>query len=761
MSRWQETWKQIETLGAQLGLGAFIAIVFLVPEQMHEIYRAAAQNLAWRLNIEDGVGLALARDSSEVLFAVIGIALVSITLWMTARHAGYVKSDAAGVNGQGGAVTQWVPRILAAVPAAFLAAGLLEARISDEDKRVTVNQMIEGALTNQFMAGGDNLEDATELAREALSTYGPFNDYILYFAGFLFALAVLLFFAVTAVDRAQSLEMLLGRRTLIRGRFSVIVISALVTTIVAFLVNPVELPQTIGTVGVLCLFLIFLMLFVAQLHVWGRSINTPILLIMLLAAAVFSALDLNDNHIVRETENAVAAPPSYGVASAFSRWFVTRKDKDDYAGRRYPIYVVAAQGGGIYAAHHVSSYLATVQDVCPPFSHHLFAISGVSGGSVGATIFSRLAREEGEVQRWREKPPGDSTPTAGRRCFTEGEKRPLRYLYATEEIFRDDLLAPLTASLLFPDFLQRFLPFPVGKFDRSRALDYALESAYQRAHVKSGFMTGLDHTPSTLSESFIEHWEPERYPNAPALLLNTTDAATGERVVISPFHFNGAGLRFFPVWNDTGPNALKPVSVPLSTTAFLSARFPWVTPAGAFFEIPADGASKTKPKKRRVVDGGYFENSGVATALDLVGEILANARKVGVADEIEIVLIVFSTAGFDVNPSYGFSETAEPIRAMLSTRTARARIEINKAISTLRSWSTNGVMLKAQLVQLQLEGHGYPLPLGWRLSDVTRHLISQQNGVQLACSPKDLAEMEVGGGVAAGCVTKTIFDQLN
>src|SRR5207249_7499049 len=69
----------------------------------------------------------------------------------------------------------------------------------------------------------------------------------------------------------------------------------------------------------------------------------------------------------------------------------SRPDRDKYSGA-YPVYVVAAQGGGIYAAYHTAIFLARMQDICPSFRHHLFAISGVSGGSIGAATFVAALR---------------------------------------------------------------------------------------------------------------------------------------------------------------------------------------------------------------------------------------------------------------------------------------------------------------------------------------------------------------------------------
>ena len=58
----------------------------------------------------------------------------------------------------------------------------------------------------------------------------------------------------------------------------------------------------------------------------------------------------------------------------------------------YPVFVVAVSGGGIYAASSAATFLAELQDECSRFGQHVFVISGVSGGAVGATLFNALTR---------------------------------------------------------------------------------------------------------------------------------------------------------------------------------------------------------------------------------------------------------------------------------------------------------------------------------------------------------------------------------
>ncbi len=60
------------------------------------------------------------------------------------------------------------------------------------------------------------------------------------------------------------------------------------------------------------------------------------------------------------------------------------------ANQPYAVYVMAAEGGGIYAASAAAMLLARLQDASPRFAEHVFAISGVSGGAIGSTVFQAL-----------------------------------------------------------------------------------------------------------------------------------------------------------------------------------------------------------------------------------------------------------------------------------------------------------------------------------------------------------------------------------
>lgn len=757
MNEWRLFWSQIGTVGLPLLLSAAVAFIFAAPHQMHEVYRTAAQDISLPSGGDSDLVARILRHS-ELIAATVGLVAVSLAVWLTARQAfilesGYRKRPQ---DYHAPRVTTWVPRLLAMVPAGATASGLILARI-DEAVATKIKAIVTAVIAQQFEADGDSRADALATASYIVSKIAPFNDLMLLFAATLVALALIIFIVVTLLDQTSAVWVMLRPRRFYQSWLSLIFVIVGAGCTAAFLIDPVALPQAIGVVGILCLFLCFFLFTCAQLHTWGIRLNTPLLVLGLIVAIAISGFDLNDNHRIRELPAGGSRPPPVRkLDAAFKQWFAHRPASTrPNAGQRYPVFVIAAQGGGIYAAHHVATFLAEMQDLCPRFAQHIFAISGVSGGSVGATAFAGLTRELAVL-----KDPG----AIDRPCHPdERAKRPTWFSSTMEDLFRRDLLAPLAAGLLFPDFFQRFVPYPLEGFDRARALEAAFERAFTTAVIDNKIANRLQRAPLTIASAFTSHWDPANFPYTPALVLNTTEVGTGARRVISPFTFEGAGLRFLPVWERDPQSDQSPIVLPLSTAAFVSARFPWVTPA-AWFEtrerLPGQ-EGPVPPRKIRLVDGGYFENSGVATAADIIEGIIKAAADQRIADRLEIVLIVFASADFQTTRSYGFGETMEPIRAMLNTQVARAGIEIDKALTRLRSLpAAGGIALSARLVKLELKGEGYPLPLGWRLSPVTRHLISHQNGLELKCERHELNALETGRGIKAGCVKKLIHDRL-
>jgi hypothetical protein len=314
----------------------------------------------------------------------------------------------------------------------------------------------------------------------------------------------------------------------------------------------------------------------------GRSndpgVGYPVLTLLIAAAAVFSLW--MDNHSVRAIDRVGSgsrqAPSPAQVAKAWQE----RAPGPD-AGESADVVIVASAGGGIRAAYWTATVLGALQDCAPAFRHRLLAISGVSGGSLGATTFATLLAQA--------TPP----PAAAAACLGPGPHEA-----AGQSVLSHDFLAPTVTGLLFTDLAQRFLP--VGFLpDRARALEQGWERAWARAGYPAQVWSDAD---------FDALWR-GRQP-MPALLLNGTGVQTGKRVITSNLKIDRAVFAdakdFFELFARDGVSR----SVRPSTAAHNSARFTYVSPAGTI----ARGSS--------IVDGGYFENFGAKTAAEFLAHAL-------------------------------------------------------------------------------------------------------------------------------------------
>ena len=108
-------------------------------------------------------------------------------------------------------------------------------------------------------------------------------------------------------------------------------------------------------------------------------------------------------------------------------------------------------------------------------------------------------------------------------------------------------------------------------------------------------------------EPFQDLWHDRPY-QVPSLILNSTSTDNGHRIVISNLAARGE-LTSEPDVEEILGRAIR-----LSTATFLSARFPVISPEATF--ASPDG------NRFGLVDGGYFNNSGMATIAQLVRAVL-------------------------------------------------------------------------------------------------------------------------------------------
>lgn len=440
---------------------------------------------------------------------------------------------------------------------------------------------------------------------------------------------------------------------------------------------PIDSGGVAQMLGPMAIFAFALAVFTAMgswMLLFGRQRRVPLFWIGVSAAVLFSAFNLNDNHPIRTMPRAPENDRLL-LEDAYSSWQALRPPTAE-GEMPAPLILVSAEGGGIRAAYITAITLGRIADRCPAAANRIFAISGVSGGSVGAAIYT-AAVDADPLE------PGDT------RCDMSPAD-PGAYEQRIDRVFRRDHLSPIVARLLFPDTLQRFIPYPISAFDRQLGLEFSLENAFEDAFGEA-----------TLSEPFYGLAPSAETPSTPFLFLNTTSVERGDRVFAS---------RIYPLSEDflrarSFDDVKFTIDMPLIAAAGTSARFPYVSPTGRI-----DNGDATE----RFVDGGYFDNSGATTLTEIYNDLRRPEGGYGAMGQI-IILHIGAAPGMDGDGASerGFDEPLGPLRAILNTRTARIAhtMEILKRATT-RNFNTYG----DEVLMIQLDRGDVPVPLGWFLS---------------------------------------------
>jgi hypothetical protein len=307
---------------------------------------------------------------------------------------------------------------------------------------------------------------------------------------------------------------------------------------------------------------------------------------------------------------ATSRPPAQASSSgpparptldqALARWltglYASRPPLGDT--ERIPVFFVSTEGGGIRAAMWTAFALQHLaQD--PQFLPRTFSISGVSGGAVGAAVFRACSIEAA---------PSNDVGKARLDCL--------------ERFARTDMLSPLISAWLFEDVLARVVPTAwcrtpgCGLLSRGAWFEQALEDG------AAALRRGLTETSGWTSRA--EH--------VPFLLLNATWVETGERAIASDLQIR------WPTFHDAKDQlGLLDTDLPLGTAAHNAARFPFINAIGSLHATgkrcaaleagpspaPAGTGSGGAPAEQpescgHLADGGYFDNSGAQTTLDVL-----------------------------------------------------------------------------------------------------------------------------------------------
>ena len=708
------------------------ACVLALPAATREIYRVLADDvlasdvLAGKINLDQ----ILARGVTwfPICLAFLTLLLASATIWYVGRDlAGQVKADDSSAHGLQRFLHRWLPVVLALLLPLGAALGMYRA--SHEAMEIS-----------GLIANSDYPSPSTATEDSLKELFGSMEAVVWVLWG-----GASICVALTAVLLAWMVRIDWRRRDAPFGAAGRTVLLVLAVAIFAFFTLTVTVPilsgvpRWVGTVALFNFFIIALTPLVGFAILINDRFGIPVLLILIALAVALSVLDVNDNHVVSQVESKESGKDKV-AAEEFEKWIKSRADRTAYQTEPYPVFVVSAAGGGLYAAQHAARFLARIQDHCPHFAQHIFAISGVSGGSVGASVFASLVNTTVTKQETIPSCKGFDDGLVRRLAKTSREGGPLEK--DVNAILSRDFLAPIVAAALFPDFLQRFIPTPIAQFDRGQVLDTVLEAAWQKRFPSA---------PNPLANPMLDLWDPQGV--TPALVLNATHIATGGRFAMAPFmprRGDQTAVKLEWLQGHLQNSKLKETTkgiedLKLSSAAGISARFPWIMP-------PATVNAKRQHIDRkntilRLVDGGYFENSGTDTAADIIRAIESVKDSVPPFKVYALVLTSYDNEifGGNFNDETALGEFIAPIRGLLSTRQARGDVTIMRTLDYLcpdlencskkpDPGDTRGWHNKAKWIFATLNLRDSKLPLSWQLSEFSRRFIGLHGGNPVDCN---------------------------
>ncbi|MVM29465.1 hypothetical protein GO755_05435 [Spirosoma sp. HMF4905] len=449
------------------------------------------------------------------------------------------------------------------------------------------------------------------------------------------------------------------------------------------------------------IFGITLYTFVGSLIIYFNDYRyRPLMLIVLIYLIVISAF--NDNTTVRQASKPPVRPVSQRptIQAHFAQWVTARRQEE---GDTIPLVLVAAEGGGIRALNWTAETLIRLDSIIPGFSRHVYALSGVSGGGVGTVFYTAFLRDVAETER-------------------TGQFEQFR------KVIRDDYLSAVSAALLFPESIQRLAPTPLPNFERAKWLEDSWADSYNDnlgLHTLDSSLTQLYQTPTGYNYDL------------PSLLLNGTLAESGQKIITSNLQLDPGYFK-----NVVSTLDVLGTDVPLKTAASLCSRFPILTNGGLIQKDTTLGNGRKKRYGGHIVDGGYFDNSGVETCIQLLNNLVPFIRQFDTTQRVTII------------PYILFIQNSHTIGKLPQKKSIVQAIQI-PLLGFFNAWdngsSTRDNMFssfmnrfdnpKTNYLTLRL-AYNDKYPLGWFLSDSVARSLSQQAKDSISLKNKELVKLK-------------------
>jgi hypothetical protein len=447
---------------------------------------------------------------------------------------------------------------------------------------------------------------------------------------------------------------------------------------------------------------------------------------VLMAPAIF---DLHAVRVVSDQQPDWPVHDRRDLTDFFRAWV---RDCAPSTGAVRPV-IVAISGGASRAAIWGARVLSDVERAAGPGGPTVFAVSSVSGGSLGTAAYLALLAALAPGERCA----GGPTP-----------QRPDRLALQAASTLAQDALGPLLAGALLLDPPRAILsPFAAaawvttGRQPRGGDRAEAFERGFERRWRVAGHADASESPTTNFGDPFLSLFYDANgiRPGMPIWIANGTDAGTGNRLITVPFSPLGA----WPLEAAADALAILDADVPISTAINNTARTAYLEPGGELLRVRrADEDRASVPPHpaidEEIVDGGYFENEGLETALELaewlrtVGpDLIANHRTVepiivqATADGVSVDQVVRCGGPSDDPADLGGNQRAlqllAPALGLLAVRGGQSAVLLRQARDRYCPPQQSAQAFFHFYLPAQPDGS--EVPLNWILSDATASFI--------------------------------------
>lgn len=414
-----------------------------------------------------------------------------------------------------------------------------------------------------------------------------------------------------------------------------------------------------------------------------------------------------------------------GVGARLERW-----RKANGAAAADPIFVVAISGGGLRASYWATRVLAELDELtCGVFHRRVFAVSGVSGGSLGAAAYvSWLADQEEAADG-----PAKCSDEA-RDGYDPSSYERLKHFVGA------DYLSPILAALMFRDVIPIVFPFPaLFPSRRGEILERTWGEGWHETFGSNHFAL-----------PFLSLYTKPSGPRLPSLVLNVTSGTTGKPVLISNIRMD------VPNTIDIFRAGYFSEGLSLAGATHHSARFPLISPTGQLWRsatgddrlskasleiIGAVGQDRSPRRipvpvaklKTTLVDGGFYDNSGALPIGEIVRQIRSSIKNAPVYALLITSEPQTADGDEDVGPVCGGGGPGErkaqvdrlgavnsAVQAIFETRNARGR---QSMLELVRAVGGCDHVFEFPVSQ---ENYLTGAPVGWALSKRTLRQLDRQ-----------------------------------